>query len=179
MRRSGGWFVIAGVLVTIRAAIGLADPVYWSPASTLDYSAAILQSFVWLAAGWALFLLWRTIPLRRGSVFLLIGAVGSATLAVANFLEDVLGFAFAGWFYMIGGGIGVIAILVGGVLILTVNDPLRWIGLFLVVWFVGGAAPDDWGDFVSGVSLLGLGVWLLTRTQTAQTKPLLTDPART
>jgi hypothetical protein len=168
MRRTGVWFAISGVLTTIRAVIGLSDPVYWSPVSALDYSAAVLQSFVWLAVGWALFLLWRTMPSRRGSVFLLIGAVGAATLSVANFLEDVLGFTSAGWIYLIGGGIAVIAILVAGVLILTVRDPLSWAGLFLVLWFAGGAIRPDWGDFVSGGSLLALGVWLLASESNTQ-----------
>lgn len=54
---------------------------------------------------------------------------------------------------------------------MTVSHPLRWTGLFLVAYVAGGGDSELWGllesevwlllyDFVSAISLIGLGVWL-------------------
>jgi len=169
MRRVGWWFVAAGVLVTARAAIELMDPSYWSPVSFVDYSAVVGSTVAWLVTSWAIFLLALRPALRRARLVLIVGAVGTAVSAVGNLLEDLFDIPFGGELFSWGGMIGAIGVVVGGVLTLTANDRLRWSGLFLLAFIAGGVFPDDGGQFVSGVALLGLGGWLLIRESTQTT----------
>lgn len=53
---TGMWFVAGGVLVVVRAAMELADPVYWNPSSLFDYSAATLTTIAWIVTGVAFML---------------------------------------------------------------------------------------------------------------------------
>lgn len=160
MRSAGIWFVVAGALAIARAAIELADPVYWNPSSVLDYIAALLTTVAWATAGVAFVLWWRTTPIRRGAVFLLISGVGTAVSGVGNLLEDVLNLEVGELLFTLGGMTGAIAALVAAVLILTVRDPLRWSSLLLFTFVAGGVFPDDGGQIVTAVSLVALGVWL-------------------
>ncbi len=161
MFRTAVWFVASGVFVTLRAAIELADPVYWDPVSFLDYSAAILSTVAWVVTGIALVSWWRTTPTRRGAVLLLIGGLGTAGSGIGNLFEDVFDLEVGELMFTYGGLVGAVGILAGALLVLSVNSPLRWTGLFLFGFIGGSVFPDDGGQFLSGVSLLGLGLWLL------------------
>lgn len=167
MFRTAVWFVAAGVLVTLRAGLELAGPVYWDPVSFLDYSAAILSTVAWVVIGMALFSWWRASPIRRGAVFFVIGAVGIVLSGIGNLLEDVFDMGFGELLYTFGGMAGAVSVLLGALLVLSVKSPLRWCGPFLFGFIGGSTFPDDGGEFLSGISLLGLGVWLLWSTSKA------------
>lgn len=175
MRRVAWWFVVAGVLVTGRAAIELTSPSYWSPVSVLDYSAVAGTTIAWLVTALAVVLLAGTPQLRRARLALLVAAAGTAISAVGNLLEDLFGVALGGDLFSWGGMIGAISLLVGVLLVLTVKDRLRWSGIFLAVFIAGGIFPDDGGQFVSGVALLGLGGWMLASNR--EPKSSLTSAA--
>jgi hypothetical protein len=161
MRVTGMWFLAAGVLVLVRAAIEFTDPVYWNPSSALDYSAALLTTMAWVVTGVAFVLWWRTTPIRRGSLFLLVAGVGTAVSGIGNFLEDVLDLEVGDLLFTLGGMIGAIAVLAAAVLMLTVRNPLKWSALLLFTFIAGGTFPDSGGQFVSGASLIALGLWLV------------------
>lgn len=161
MRHTGWWFLAAGVLVTIRAAIELTSPSYWAPVSVTDYAAVVGTTVAWLATSWAIVLLARAPQLRRAKWLLIAAALGTAISAVGNLLEDLFDIAFGGPMFVWGGMIGALGFLLGGTLALTVSNRLRWSGLFLLVFLAGGVFPDEGGQFVSGVALLGLGGWLI------------------
>ncbi len=161
MKAAGTWLFGAGVLTTARAIVEQYDPVSWSPRTTFDYTAAVLTSVMWLTVGIGLYLYWRSTPVRRGSLVVLIGAVGVSVAAIGNFLEDVVKVPTTEWLFLIGLSVTALALIIGGVTILSVGERFRWIGLFLILWVGGGIAPDNWGEFVSGFSLIGLGLWLL------------------
>ncbi len=157
------WFLLAGLLMVIRAAIELAEPVYYSPESLLDYSAVVVTSLALASLSAALFSLWRHSPLRRGAHFLLLAAIGTAVEAIGNFMEDAMGLAIGADLYSGGGMTGALGLLLAAVAMLTVPHRLRWVGLFLVTALGGSIFPDDGGLFLSGAALLGLGLWLRRR----------------
>jgi len=157
---TGMWFVAGGVFVVVRAAMELADPVYWNPSSLFDYSAATLTTIAWIVTGVA-FMLWsRTTPIRRGSMFLLMAGVGTAVSGIGNFLEDVLDLEFGELLFTYGGMIGAIGILLAAVAMLTVRSSLRWSALLLLTFLAGAVFPDNGGQFATGASLIPLGIWL-------------------
>ena len=145
------WFVVSGVLVMIRVVVGQYDPVHWSPASTLDYTAVVMTSISWLAIAVALFLLWQTTPIRRGAALLLVAAIGFVMAAVGNLFEDALDVEFGVWMFLVGLSAAVLATVVAGVSALTVSHPLRWTGLFLIAYVAGGGDPELWGLLEPGV----------------------------
>lgn len=161
MRVAGTWFVVAGALALARALVELADPVYWNPSSVMDYTAALLTTIAWVTTGVAFVLWWRTTPIRRGAALLLITGIGTAVSGIGNLLEDVFNVEFGELLFTYGGMIGAMAVLVAAVLILTVQDPLRWTGLLLVGFVAGGIFPDSGGQLLTGASLVGLGIWLV------------------
>ncbi len=118
------WFVGGGILVVARAVMEMADPVYWNPSSLLDYSAAVLTTVGWVVTGVALVLWWRTTPIRRGSLFLLVAGVATAVSGIGNLLEDVLDIEFGEVLVTYGGMIGAVAILLAAVSMLTVRHRL-------------------------------------------------------
>lgn len=158
--RPGSWFVLAGILVTIRGVIELAEPVYWEPVSLLDYTAAVLTTVAWVVTGVAFFLWWQITPKRRTSPLLLVAAIGTAVSGAGNLLEDVFDIEFGEFLFTYGGMTGAIAMLGTAIAFLAVDGPLRWSGLFVLAFIAGSIFPDDGGQFLSGVSLIGLAFWL-------------------
>lgn len=173
----GRWFVGAGVLVLLRALIELADPAYYAPVSLLDYTAATASSVAWAATAVALFLWWRATPIRRGSFLLLVAAVTTALGdSLGNLLEDVFDLEIGEWLFSNVGQVSPLALMAAGIAILTVRGTYRWTGLFLLLYVAGAVFPDDGGQFLSGISLVGLGYWLF-RCATREVK-VLPDPSR-
>ena len=172
LKRVSLWFAAAGVLVLLRALLELAEPAYWSPVSLLDYTAAILSSVAWAATAVALFLWWRATPIRRGSFLLLVAAVTMLLGdSLGNLLEDVFDLEIGEWLFSNVGQVSLYAMMAAGIVILTVRGTYRWTGLFLLLYIAGFTFPDDGGQFLSGVSLLGLGYWLF-RCATREVKVL-------
>ncbi len=167
MRSAGIWFLLGGALALVRAVVELADPVYWDPLSVLDYAAALLTTMAWVATGVGFILWWRTTPIRRGAGLLLVAGIGTAVSGIGNLLEDVFDLEFGELLFTYGGMIGAIAVFAAAVLMLTVRDPLRWTAVLLLTFIAGGIFPDNGGQFVSGASLVGLGIWLLVYRSSA------------
>ena len=173
------WFVAAGALVLLRALIELAEPAYYAPVTLLDYTAAILTSVAWAATAVALFLWWRATPIRRGSFLLLVAAV--TTLlgdSLGNLLEDVFDLEIGEWLFSNVGQVSLYALMAAGIVILTVRGTYRWTGLFLLLYIAGFTFPDDGGQFLSGISLLGLGYWI-TRYANKRSQETAAQTART
>ena len=61
------------------------------------------------------------------------------------------------WLFSNVGEISGLALTAAGIVILTVSGTYRWTGLFLLLSMAGTVFPDDGGQFVSGLSLLGVG----------------------
>ena len=173
------WFVAAGALVLLRALIELAEPAYYAPVTLLDYTAAILTSAASAATAVALFLWWRATPIRRGSFLLLVAAV--TTLlgdSLGNLLEDVFDLEIGEWLFSNVGQVSLYALMAAGIVILTVRGTYRWTGLFLLLYIAGFTFPDDGGQFLSGISLLGLGYWI-TRYANKRSQETAAQTART
>ncbi len=161
---TGAWFLLSGVLVLARAGIELAGPTYWAPVTPMDYTAAILTTVAWVTTGTSFILWWRSTPIRRGAALLLLSGIGTAISGVGNYVEDVLNREWGGLLFSYGGMSGALAAILAAVLILTVRHPLRWSGLVILAFIAGGTFPDDGGQFLSALSLLGLG-YLLVRSR--------------
>ncbi len=116
------WFIVAGGLTLTREVIGLADPAYYDPVSTLDYAAAWLTSLSLAAAAVALFLWWRLSPVRRGSLVLLMATGGVAAFSIGNLLGDVFDAEAGDLLWTLGGITMFVGLIVTGLLALTVRD---------------------------------------------------------
>jgi hypothetical protein len=139
----------------------LTDPVYWDPATAIDYGAALLSTVAWVVAGTALILWARSIGTRRVAMPLLIAGLGTIASGIGNMLEDVVGIEAGEILFSWGGLIGVMAMLIAAALILTLSGPVRWSALFLVAFVAGSIFPDDGGQYLSGLALIGLGYFLI------------------
>jgi hypothetical protein len=179
LKTVGLWFVAAGVLALLRAVIELAEPAYWSPESLLDYTAVILTSAASAVAAVALFLWWRATPIRRGSFLLLVAAVTMLLGdSLGNLLEDAFDLEIGEWLFSNVGQVSLYALMAAGIVILTVRGTYRWTGLFLLLYIAGFTFPDDGGQFLSGISLLGLGYWI-TRYANKRSQETAAQTART
>ncbi|KAA3636292.1 MAG: hypothetical protein DWP92_09830 [Armatimonadetes bacterium] len=161
LRTSAWWFVVAGVLVAIRAAVALTDPVYHSPSSVIDYTAAMLTTVAWGTAAVAFALLWRPSPIRRGAFLLPIVAIAMAASATGNLVEDVFDMAWGELPYTLGGMVSLFSLLAVAVIFLTQSHQYRWSGLFFLGVVAGATFPDSGGEWLSGLSLVAFGVWTL------------------
>jgi len=92
---------------------------------------------------------------------ILAAAIGIAVSAVGNLLEDVFDVSFGKTLFTVGGMSGSVATLGAAVLILTARHALRWTGLLLLAFIAGAVFPDDGGQWLSGVSLVLVGWWVL------------------
>lgn len=171
VKAAGVWFVVAGVLTSVRAGMEIGEPAYFDPVTLLDYSAAVLSSVAWAATAVALFLWWLRSPLRRGSLLVLLAAVGIAVSSVGNLLEDVIEVEFGEVLFSLGGMTGAVATLVAAVAIITADQKLRWSGVFMVLLIAGSVFPDDGGQWLSGFSLLAWGWWILRFRLVSTAKP--------
>ena len=158
-----------------RQAIELTEPAYYDPVTGLDFAAAWLTSIAGGMTAFALLLWWRRTPIRRGSWLLLIAALGFALSAVGNVLGDVFDLAVGDDLYF-AGAVGFGATLLAGVLALTVRNPYRWSGLFLIGYAAGFAVPDLGGLWLAGVSFVAMGYWIMRTSSTASADLQTTHP---
>ena len=177
LRSTGVAFVIASSLILIRAVLELWDPVYWDPQTALDYAAAILTTLSWVVAGTAFIMWFRATAEQRVRWLLALAGIGLAVSGIGNLLEDVFDMNDLGEALFTNGGlVGAVAIVATAVLVLTVPGPIRWTSVILFVFLVGSVFPDDGGQFVMGVSLLALGLWLIRIASARHQVPEESDP---
>ena len=112
---------------------------------------------------------WARSPIRRGSTLALVAAVGLAASSVGNLVEDAFSVNSGEWLFTYGGRTGAIAVLALAVVVLSARHPLRWSGVFLLAFVGGSMFPDDGGQWLSGLSLLVMGWWLLMQHQPSAT----------
>ena len=77
-------------------------------------------------------------------MLILVGAVAALVFGLGNFLEDIAGVEWGFALFGIGGMATVATTGLAGVLALTVKDPWRWSGLFLLA--VAAAPALDSGQ---------------------------------
>ncbi len=126
----------AGMIGVLGFLIGLADPAYYDPETTLDYAAASLNTLGPVTTAGALVIWWRVMPVR--GVFLMPAAAAAALVfGVGNFLEDIAGLEAGGDLFFYGGAALFAVLLIGAVLALTMRGSWRWTGLFLLTLAAG------------------------------------------
>ena len=143
--------VAVGAIALIGFLVGLTDPAYYSPETPMDYLAAGLNSAGPFVAAAALFIWWRTTPIRRGVFLILVAAAAAIVWGLGNLIEDIL-----------DGIITVLASALAGVGALTVREPFRWSGLFLLGVAAGPAADSA---LVWAVVWLAFALYLRQFTQ--------------
>ncbi len=125
----------AGLIGVVGFLIGLADPAYYDPETTLDYAAASLNTLGPVATAVALVIWWRVMPVR-GASLILVAAAAALVFGVGNFLEDIAGLK-GGDLFFYGGAALFSVLLIAAVVALTTRGNWRWTGLFLLALAAG------------------------------------------
>ena len=154
--------VAVGAIALIGFLVGLTDPAYYSPETPMDYLAAGLNSAGPFVAAAALFIWWRTTPIRRGVFLILVAAAAAIVWGLGNLIEDILDYEWGFVLFGVGGIITVLASALAGVVALTVREPFRWSGLFLLGVAAGPAADSA---LVWAVVWLAFALYLRQFTQ--------------
>jgi hypothetical protein len=128
---------ITGLLALAGFLIGLSDPAYYDPVTTLDYIASVLNDLGLLAAGATLIIWSRVTPVRRAWLFILGAGIGMILWSIGNALGEIGRLDFGDTVYFVGsiGGFGLTA--AAGVVTMTAPSRWRWSGLFLLGISVG------------------------------------------
>ena len=159
-RTTAVWFGLAGALALLGEAVfSLIDPVYYDPATFVDYAAVVSLTALGVATGIALILLWRDPPVARGSLFLLFAGIGAAAEGLGDLFEDAFDIEAAVWLFFGGGLVMMVSLLIAGIAALTVRSPQRWSGLFLLLAVPG--ALYGFGLVMMGVSWILFGLWIV------------------
>lgn len=159
-RTTALWFWVAGALTLFTWVLfTINDPVYYDVATLTDYAAVLGLTGSFLVTGFALILLWRDPPVKRGSRFLLLAGIGALAVGVGDLLEDAFNVEDAVWLFFGGGILLMVSLIVAGVAALTVRSPRRWSGLFLLFAVPGGML--GFGMAMLGVSCILLGLWIV------------------
>ena len=170
MSRSGVfWFALAGVFAVARWFLEFAEIQYYDPESFLDYSGVILQTGAGLATGVALLVLWRDSPVRRGGFLIGLGGLAAIAQGLGNLFEDAFGWEWAVWGFFVGGVGMVITLALAGILALSVRDPARSAGVFLLLGATGGML--GLGLPIMGISWIAFGVWIHRRVKVPPLAP--------
>ena len=146
-----------GLTALVGFMVGLADPAYYAPETTLDYAAATLNTLGPVAAAVALFIWWKVVQVRRGVFLILIAAGSGLGYGVGNFLGDIAGWEPGDDLFFYGSAAFFFASFTAGVVVLTVRSNWRWSGLFLLA-VAAGVGVDS--ALVSAIGWLALGVVL-------------------
>lgn len=95
-------WLATGIAWASRSLMSLADPDYWDPVSTLDWSAVWLYSIAWLLMAPSVLLMARLAPTRLVLTCAAIVAAAAVVAGAANALEDGLGMRSLGSAYVVG-----------------------------------------------------------------------------
>lgn len=161
-RMTSVWFGIAGVLALLRVGMQFAEPDYYDAASTFDHVAVLTLSGAFVATGIALLLLAADPPVPRGRILVALGGVGALSEGLGNLLEDTFDQEWAVWLFFGGGITMMIGLLLGGIAQLTVDSPMRWSGVFLLLGLPGAMLGP--GGALMGVTWLAFSWWILRRS---------------
>lgn len=168
MSRAGiFWFAVAGVFAIGRWTLEPADIQYYDPESILDYGGVMLQTAAGLATGIALLIMWRHPPVRRGAFLLAFAGVAAIAQGLGNLIEDGFGWEWGVWGFFVGGVGLVFSLALAGVLALTVRDPLRWAGAFLLLGATGGML--GLGMLIMGLTWVAFSLWISRRLRVFRT----------
>jgi hypothetical protein len=95
------WTLTGGVWAA-RSLVEFADPDYWDPVTTLDWTAVWLFSAALLGMAASVLLLGRLAPSRGVTIVARLVALAAVAAGVANGVEDGLGASAFGTVYIIG-----------------------------------------------------------------------------
>lgn len=117
--------LLAALVSLLGLLVGLGDPEYYAPETTLDYASAALNSLGPLVAALAMLVWWRVMPLGRRALLIPIAATGAVLFGLGNFLEDIAGLGVGEDLYFFGGAAFFAVSVVAGVIVLTAPHRLR------------------------------------------------------
>lgn len=165
-RNGAIFFAAAGVFAVGRWVLEFAEIEYYDPQSLLDYSGVLLQTAAGVTTGVALLTLWRNPPVQKGAFLLSLAGVAAIAQGLGNLFEDAFGWEWGVWGFFVG-GVGMIVLLaVVGALTVSVRDPERWAGVFLLLGATGGML--GLGLLIMGLSSIALSLWIYRRTRVRQ-----------
>ncbi len=148
-------FVAVGILWCVRSLQSLAEPEYWDPVSVADWLAVFSFSAALFALAVALPLLARIIGGRAVFWVSFVPAAGAAVSGVGNLLEDALQLGAGNVFYVVGGLVFWVGLLVWTLVVaVTAVGRRRLMALGVVVTMIGLVLYE------SGGGVLVLGAWL-------------------
>lgn len=154
--------VLCGVAWAARAAIAIADPVYYAPSTALDYAAVMAGSaaLALLAAGvWGI----GVAGSRAVSWSRALAAIGLLTAAVANLAEDGLGLP-VGAVYVAAVLVGTLSLLAFGIAL--VRSRASWRGTLVLLSLAGLLLSSTLaGGAILAVSWAVTGMRVLRRTR--------------
>lgn len=162
-RAAAAWFALAGVTALFRVGLQYFEPGYYDATSILDHLAVVTLSGAFVATGIALILLAADPPVRRGRILVAVGGAGAIAEGLGNLLEDSFGQAWAVWPFFVGGIVMMVCLLIAGIAQLTVDSPLRWSGLFLLLGFPGAMLGP--GGALMGATWLAFAWWIVQRSE--------------
>jgi len=152
-------FGVAGVLTLVGTAMyTFLEPTYYDASTFTDYVSVIGLSVALIVTGAALVVLWRNPPVQRGALFLLFAGIGVTAMGIGNLLEDAFDIEAGVWGFLGGGLTMLVSLIIAGISALTVDNPRRWSGLFLL--FASSGAMLGLGLAMMGVSWILFGLWL-------------------
>lgn len=170
MSRSGVfWFAAAGGFAIARWALDFAEIQYYDPESVLDYSGVLLQTAAGLTTGVALLVLWHDPPVRRGAFLIGLGGLAAIVQGLGNLFEDAFGWGWGVWGFFVGGIGMVITLALAGIPTVSVSDPLRWAGIFLLLGATGGTL--GLGLLIMGISWITFSFWINGRVRVLHRAP--------
>jgi len=148
----------AGLVALLGLLVGLGDPAYYAPETTLDYAGAALNTMGPLATALAMVVWWKVIPVGRRALLIPIAATTAVLFGLGNFLEDIGGLEVGGDLFFYGGAGFFAASLAAGVIVLTAPTRWRWSGLVLVA-LGAGVALDSAVVWVAAWLAFALVLW--------------------
>lgn len=157
-RRGAFWFAIAGLLAVSRWALEFVEIQYYDPQSFLDYNGVLLQTGAGLTTGVALLVLWRNPPVPRGAFLIGLAGLGSVAQGLGNLFEDAFDWEWGVWGFLVGGVAMIVLLALAGVLIVSMRDPHRYAGVFLLLGSTGGML--GLGLLVMGLSWIAFSFWI-------------------
>lgn len=154
--------LLAGAAVAVRSAIGLQDPDYWNPVTSLDYAAIWWHSAALIgSAGVAWLVGWLARPDRRAAVAAALGGGFVVVAAVANAFEDGLGMKELGTVYVFANLVGGLAMI--GLTIALAALGARTLALVALAAFFGPYLHASAAGFIVPIVYLWFVIVLLRR----------------